>query len=86
MFPLGQFLFVNTEGERLSDKLGDIIKQFGGTDDKTKKKLASDILDLDVKFKKLIAAANMYFKNTQLQSRPPGIWYYNAFLNFWGGF
>ena len=65
--------FLYSEGERLCDKLGDKIKQFGGTDDKTKKKLATDILALDGKVKKLIAAANLYFKNTQLQSKPPGI-------------
>ena len=65
--------FLYSEGERLCEKLGDKIKQFGGTDDKTKKKLATDILALDGKVKKLIAAANLYFKNTQLQSKPPGI-------------
>ena len=42
-------------------------------DDKTKKKLATDILTLDGKVKKLIAAANLYFKNTQLQNKPPGM-------------
>ena len=56
----------------MSEKLGEMIKQFGGSSDTMKNKMAKNILELDTKVKKMIAAANSFLKNPQMQTKPPG--------------